>query len=91
MAKVQDEEKLAVTTGYWNLFRFNPAGGKKKFFLDSKPATDPYMDFLGGEVRYTSLKLSNPAKAEAMYAENEANAKAKYEYLSKLGALYNEE
>ena len=49
------------------------------------------MDFLGGEVRYTSLKLSNPAKAEAMYAENEANAKAKYEYLSKLGALYNEE
>jgi pyruvate-ferredoxin/flavodoxin oxidoreductase len=91
MAKVQDEEKLAVTTGYWNLFRFNPAGGKKKFFLDSKPATDPYMDFLGGEVRYTSLKLSNPAKAEAMYAENEANAKAKYEYLTKLGALYNEE
>ena len=90
MAKVQDEEKLAVTTGYWNLFRFNPAGGAKKFFLDSKPATDPYMDFLGGEVRYTSLKRSNPAKADAMYAENEANAKAKYAYLEKLGALYNE-
>ncbi|HAB94839.1 MAG TPA: pyruvate:ferredoxin (flavodoxin) oxidoreductase, partial [Lachnospiraceae bacterium] len=90
MAKVQDEEKLAVTTGYWNLFRFNPAGGAKKFSLDSKPATDPYMDFLGGEVRYTSLKRSNPAKADAMYAENEANAKAHYAYLEKLGALYNE-
>ena len=35
--------------------------------------------------------FANPAKAEAMYAENEANAKAHYEYLSKLGALYNEE
>ena len=90
MAKVQDEEKLAVTTGYWNLFRYNPAGGAKKFFLDSKPATDNYMDFLGGEVRYTSLKRSNPAKADAMYAENEANAKAHYAYLEKLGALYNE-
>ena len=90
MAKVQDEEKLAVTTGYWNLFRFNPAGGAKKFSLDSKPATDPYMDFLGGEVRYTSLKRSNPTKADAMYAENEANAKAHYAYLEKLGALYNE-
>ena len=90
MAKVQDEEKLAVTTGYWNLFRYNPAGGAKKFSLDSKPATDPYMDFLGGEVRYTSLKRSNPAKADAMYAENEANAKANYAYLEKLGALYNE-
>ncbi len=90
MAKVQDEEKLAVTTGYWNLFRYNPAGGAKKFSLDSKPATDPYMDFLGGEVRYTSLKRSNPTKADAMYAENEANAKAHYAYLEKLGALYNE-
>ena len=91
MAKVQDEEKLAVTTGYWNLFRFNPAGGAKKFYLDSKPATTPYMDFLGGEVRYTSLKRSNPANADALYAENEANAKAHYAYLEKLGALYNEE
>ena len=91
MAKVQDEEKLAVTTGYWNLFRFNPAGGAKKFFLDSKPATDDYQAFLNGEVRYMSLKKANPANADRMYAENEANAKAHYEYLSKLGALYNEE
>ena len=91
MAKVQDEEKLAVTTGYWNLFRFNPAGGAKKFSLDSKPATDDYQAFLNGEVRYMSLKKANPANADRMYAENEANAKAHYEYLSKLGALYNEE
>ncbi len=91
MAKVQDEEKLAVTTGYWNLFRFNPAGGAKKFSLDSKPGTGDYQAFLGGEVRYASLKKANPTKADAMYAENEANARAHYEYLSKLGALYNTE
>ena len=90
MAKVQDEEKLAVTTGYWNLFRFNPAGGAKKFSLDSKAPTGDYQEFLKGEVRYMSLKKANPANAEKMYAENEANAKAKFEYLSKLGALYNE-
>ncbi len=91
MAKVQDEEKLAVTTGYWNLFRFNPAGGAKKFTLDSKPGTGDYQEFLAGEVRYASLKKANPTKAEAMYAENEANARAQYDYLSKLGALYNTE
>ena len=50
-----------------------------------------YQAFLNGEVRYMSLKKANPANAERMYAENEANAKAHYEYLSKLGALYNEE
>ena len=51
MNKAQDEEKLAVETGYYNLFRFNPAGGDKKFTLDSKPATKEYSEFLGGEVR----------------------------------------
>ena len=39
MAKAQTEEKLAVQSGYWNLFRFNPAAEGKKFSLDCKPAT----------------------------------------------------
>ena len=89
MNKVQDEEKLAVTTGYWNLFRFNPAGGDKKFTLDSKPATEEYSKFLDGEVRYTSLKRKNPERAEKLFTEAAETAKAKYEYLSKLGDLYN--
>ena len=91
MAKVQDEEKLAVDTGYWNLFRFNPAGGAKKFTLDSKPAKLDYMDFLAGEVRYTSLKQKNPERAARLFGEAKENAQKHYEYLSKLGALYNEE
>ena len=89
MAKVQDEEKLAVTTGYWNLFRFNPNGGDKKFILDSKPATEAYETFLAGEVRYTSLKRKNPERAARLFAEAAENAKKHYDYLSKLGDLYN--
>jgi pyruvate-ferredoxin/flavodoxin oxidoreductase len=45
MSKVMDEEKAAVQTGYWNLFRYNP-DGEKKFSLDSKAASAPYSDFL---------------------------------------------
>ena len=90
MNKSQDEEKLAVETGYYNLFRFNPAGGSKKFTLDSKPATKEYGEFLGGEVRYTSLQRKNPERAAKLFAEAEAHAKAHYAYLEKLGALYNE-
>ena len=45
MAKAQTEEKLAVETGYWNNFRFNPAA-EKKFSLDSKaPKMEGYQDF----------------------------------------------
>ena len=54
MAKAQTEEKLAVETGYWNNFRYNPAA-EQKFTLDSKePKMEGYQDFLKGEVRYAS-------------------------------------
>jgi len=89
MSKAQDEEKLAVDTGYYNLFRFNPAGGDHKFSLDSKPASKEYSEFLGGEVRYTSLQRKNPERAAKLFAEAEQHAKDHYAYLEKLGALYN--
>jgi len=95
MSKAMDEEKLAVTSGYWNLFRYNPgaeAEGKNPFTLDSKtPEFAEYQNFLSGEVRYTSLKLKNPEKAEVMFAKSESNAVAKYEHLQKLIALYSKE
>ncbi len=88
MAKAQTEEKLAVETGYWNNFRFNPAA-EKKFFLDSKaPKMEGYQDFLKGEVRYASLAMKNPERAAKLFAKNEAEAKERYEYLSKLVTLY---
>ena len=88
MSKAQTEEKLAVETGYWNNFRFNPAA-EKKFALDSKaPKMEGYQDFLKGEVRYASLAMKNPERAAKLFAKNEAEAKERYEYLSKLVALY---
>ena len=88
MAKAQTEEKLAVECGYWHLFRFNPAA-ENKFSLDSKaPKMEGYQDFLKGEVRYLSLGLKNPARAEDLFAKNEAFAKERYEYLQKLVTLY---
>mgnify|MGYP003074887961 CR=1 FL=1 len=90
MAKAQTEEKLAVQSGYWNLFRFNPAAEGKKFSLDCKPATVDYQEFIKGEVRYTSLALKNPARAEKLFAKAEQNAKDKYAYLEKLVKLYDD-
>ena len=88
MAKAQTEEKLAVETGYWNNFRFNPAA-EKKFSLDSKaPKMEGYQDFLKGEVRYASLAMKNPERAAKLFAKNEAEAKERYEYLSKPVTLY---
>ncbi len=91
MSKAQEEEKLAVETGYWNNFRFNPAA-EKKFTLDSKaPKMEGYQDFLKGEVRYASLAMKNPERAAKLFEKNEAEAKERYEYLSKLVNLYGNE
>ena len=88
MSKAQTEEELAVKCGYWHNFRFNPAA-ENKFSLDSKaPAEEGYQEFLNGEVRYNSLQRSNPEKAARLFAKNEAEARARYEYLNKLVTLY---
>ena len=88
MSKAQTEEKLAVECGYWHLFRFNPAA-ENKFTLDSKaPKMEGYQDFLKGEVRYLSLSLKNPSRAENLFEKNEGESRERYEYLQKLVTLY---
>ncbi|NBK91758.1 pyruvate:ferredoxin (flavodoxin) oxidoreductase [bacterium 1XD21-13] len=94
MSKAQTEEELAVKAGYWHCFRFNPAAaaeGKDAFTLDSKEPTGDYKEFLDGEVRYNALKRANPERAADLFDKAEATAKARYEYLKKLGDLYKAE
>ena len=94
MAKAQLEEKAAVEAGYWYNFRFNPelaAAGKPAFILDSKEPKGDYKTFLNGEVRYNSLVRANPARAEELFNEAEAQSKAKYAHLQKLVKMYGTE
>ena len=91
MANCQVEMKKAVECGYWNLFRFNPAlkaEGKNPFTLDSKAPAGGYQEFLMNEARYSALTRSFPERAKVLFAESEESAKARYEHLVKLQALY---
>ena len=87
MTNCQKEMDKAVKCGYWNLFRFNP-DAEKPFTLDSKAPADGYQEFLMNEARYSRLTREFPERAERLFAANEANAKARYEHLMKLKALY---
>ena len=94
MGKSQTEEKDAVAAGYWHLFRFDPrkkAEGKNPFQLDSKAPTQSYQDFLKKEVRYTSLMLQDPERAEKLFNKAEMLAAEKYAHLQKLIDLYSME
>ena len=92
MKGAQTEEKKAVTSGYWNNFRYDPRNkedGKNPFVLDSKPATTDYQEFLANEVRYSALARQNPERAERLFNKSEQEAKDKYDYLTKLAHLYD--
>ena len=91
MNKAQTEEELAIKSGYWHNFRFNPAAEGNKFTLDSKEPTESYREFLDGEVRYNALARMNPERAEELFAQSEKAAKERYAYLNKLIALYGNE
>ncbi len=82
MSFSQEEEKKAVETGYWPLYRYDPrlkAEGKNPFQLDSKPPKEGFRDFLMGEVRYSSLTRTFPENAKKLFAQAEAEMKERYE------------
>ncbi len=94
MSKAQTEEKLAVESGYWFNFRFNPelvATGKDGFSLDSKAPTKDFQEFIKGENRYAALMKVDKERAAELYAKTEQNYKDRYEFLQKLVKLYKAE
>ena len=91
MGKSQEQEKLAVESGYWSLYRYNPlleSEGKNPFALDSKePKWDNFQNFLMSEVRYTSLTKSFPKEAERLFVAAEENAKWRYNSYKRMAAM----
>ncbi|MEL7588116.1 MAG: pyruvate:ferredoxin (flavodoxin) oxidoreductase [Prolixibacteraceae bacterium] len=91
MGKSQEEEKLAVEAGYWSLYRYNPLlenENKNPFVMDSKePDWSKFQDFLGGEVRYTSLKKAFPEQALELFKAAGENAKWRYASYKRLEAM----
>jgi len=71
MGKAQEEAKLAVESGYWPLYRYDPRlkdEGKNPFILDSKKPDGSLKQFMDGEIRYASLKRTYPEEAKRLHA-----------------------
>jgi pyruvate-ferredoxin/flavodoxin oxidoreductase len=94
MGKAQEESKLAVTCGYWPLYRYHPdlkAQGKNPFNLDSKDPDGSLQDFLSGEVRYASLQQSFPEEARQLSVKLEKECMDRYAALKQLASLTEEQ
>ena len=88
MAKGMNNQRMAVESGHWPLYRYNPLlakDGKNPFKLDSKPPKISFEDYAYMETRYKMLTKSNPEAAKDLMALAEGDAKrrvAKYEAMA---------
>ena len=90
MGKSMEEAKLAVETGYWPLFRYNPdlkAQGKNPLIIDSKAPAGDFQGFLSGEVRYAALEKLHPDMSKRYRTAMEVAYKQRYQELEYLAAM----
>src|SRR5215213_7481915 len=82
IAKGMSHQKLAVESGHWPLYRFNPARiaeDKNPFQLDSGEPKIPLQDYIYTEARYRMLQQSDPAVAKFMLGRAQAAVNAKWQ------------
>jgi pyruvate-ferredoxin/flavodoxin oxidoreductase len=90
MGKSQEESKKAVESGYWPLYRYNPAlaaEGKNPLVLESKEPNGTIQEFLSGENRYAQLEKIDPVESKRLRAELEKEYMERYLLLKQLSEM----
>jgi len=83
-------QQLAVNSGHWPLFRYNPlhaAAGKNPLRLDSKAPSIPYREFIETEIRFSMLWRTHPEQAEEFLAQSQREVNQRYRYYEQLASL----
>ncbi len=84
------QQDLAVKSGHWPLFRFDPArikNGKNPLHLDSKEPSIPYKDFLTSETRFSVLWRTHPEDAERFLKQAQEEVHHRYNYYKQLSEI----
>ena len=90
MAKGMENQQLAVDSGHWPLFRFNPDNlkeGKNPLKLDSKAPKIKLEDYIYRETRYKMLTKSHPKEAKELLKMAQANVLKKWKHYEQLANL----
>ncbi|WP_031436502.1 pyruvate:ferredoxin (flavodoxin) oxidoreductase [Methylobacter tundripaludum] len=84
------QQNLAVKSGHWPLFRFDPGKikqGKNPMHLDSAEPSIPYRDFVKTETRFSMLWQTHPEDAERFLEQAQQDVKNRYHYYKQLSEL----
>jgi pyruvate-ferredoxin/flavodoxin oxidoreductase len=95
MTRGMNQQKLAVQSGYWPLYRYNPElskEGKNPLQLDSKPPAVPFKDYAYNETRYKMLTKINPEAARELIEQAQADVYEKWHIYDELAKIeFNKE
>ncbi|MCG8668069.1 MAG: pyruvate:ferredoxin (flavodoxin) oxidoreductase [Pseudomonadales bacterium] len=94
MSNNHRQQNLAVNSGHWPLFRFDPRKaekGKNPLKLDSKPPSVDYADFVKSETRFNMLWNTHPDRAEQLLNEARKEVKDRFDRYQQLASLDWEE
>jgi pyruvate-ferredoxin/flavodoxin oxidoreductase len=85
-----DQQKAAVQSGHWPLFRYNPElakEGQPALQLDSKAPSLPLKTYAYNETRYTMLAHSNPEAARRLLDQAQEDVRARWRFYEHLAGL----
>ena len=89
MARGMQNQKAAVDSGHWQLYRFNPElqnEGKNPFKLESKGLKIPLKDYAYLETRYKMLTKSHPEEAAKLMEEAQKDVQDKWKFYEQMAA-----
>jgi pyruvate-ferredoxin/flavodoxin oxidoreductase len=93
LVKGLEQQKLAVQSGFWPLFRYNPElvdQGKNPLTIDSKKPTISFSDYAYNETRYRMLLQSDEQRAEMLMNQAENDVASRWELYQQMAAMnYN--
>ncbi len=84
------QQNLAVDSGHWPLFRYNPLNaqqGKNPLHLDSKAPSIPYREFIETEIRFNMLWRTHPEVAEELLEQSQQDVLHRYHFYEQLASL----
>ncbi len=90
MAFNHRQQDMAVKSGHWPLFRFDPkrvAEGKNPLHLDSAAPSIPYEDYIKTETRFSMLWRSHPEDADRFLKQAQHQVQHRYQYYKQLSEI----
>jgi pyruvate-ferredoxin/flavodoxin oxidoreductase len=93
LRKGLDQQKLAVQSGAWPLYRYNPAlivEGKNPLLIDSKEPTVPFEQYAYNETRYKQLVQADEQRAEMLMKLAKKDIKSRWDLYRQMAAMHYE-